>query len=375
MGTIRILLAFCVLASHADAMELDIMPGHVAVQLFFMISGFYMSFILNKKYSQWSVSVFYTNRLLRLFPTYLIVCLASAAVLYLLDVGVFTTLDKMETALDAGPLVAASLVWTNLAVVGQEILYVVKIDASNGFFSWFIGQADVNEAWKFLLVPQAWSLSMELWFYALAPFIVKWRNRPLGILFLMSLAMRLYIGSKGPTYDLVARRFFPAELCLFLTGVFSYRLFEWNQKKNIKPYMAGLVSFVALCLTILWYDGIDLPGSLALLAVIAFLSMPFLFGATRDNKFDTFLGRISYPVYMVHFIIVVLFETYGEDYSIILLLAVVCVAAVLMHCVVESPIDRWRQSRTGKAPIKVARSDLSQANPIQCQSLPGRASC
>jgi peptidoglycan/LPS O-acetylase OafA/YrhL len=46
--------------------------------LFFVVSGFYMSFIINEKYSVLpnGTSRFYLNRFLRLYPTYLAVLVA-----------------------------------------------------------------------------------------------------------------------------------------------------------------------------------------------------------------------------------------------------------------------------------------------------------
>jgi len=73
VGSIRLLLALAVVFSHATACGISMVPGHVAVQAFFIVSGFYMSLILNEKYKNCSVLVFYSNRFLRLFPTYVVV--------------------------------------------------------------------------------------------------------------------------------------------------------------------------------------------------------------------------------------------------------------------------------------------------------------
>ena len=45
--------------------------GYVSVQVFYIISGFYMALILNTKYvGPGSYRVFIANRLLRIFPAY-----------------------------------------------------------------------------------------------------------------------------------------------------------------------------------------------------------------------------------------------------------------------------------------------------------------
>jgi peptidoglycan/LPS O-acetylase OafA/YrhL len=50
------------------------------VQAFFIISGFYMTLVLGGKYAD--TRLFYTNRMLRIFPSYLVM-LAIAAVIFL----------------------------------------------------------------------------------------------------------------------------------------------------------------------------------------------------------------------------------------------------------------------------------------------------
>jgi peptidoglycan/LPS O-acetylase OafA/YrhL len=344
MGSIRLLLAFAVLVSHSTASEIDIMPGPVAVQFFFIISGFYISLILTKKYVDRGVLLFYSNRLLRLFPTYLMVLFASMTALCFLDVGIFTHLDKMKDACGASALVAASLFWANIGVMGQEILFLLKIDHASGSFRWFLDSTNTLEAWTFLLVPQAWSLSLELCFYLLAPFILKLRNLSIAAIFLLSLTLRLGMVYKGADYDLFARRFFPSELCFFLVGAFSYRLLEHFQKVENKD-LVGAISFGTIVAAIVFYPKMAFTGSLALLTFFAFLAVPFVFDLTKDSKIDNFFGKISYPFYIVHFLIVALFEEFWEEYSISLLLIVVIAAALLIHLLIEVPIDKWRHWR------------------------------
>ena len=78
MGIIRFILAVSVVVAHANSSAifgLKLVPSAIAVQAFYIISGFYMSLILNEKYvhqPNW-YRLFITNRFLRLFPTYWIV--------------------------------------------------------------------------------------------------------------------------------------------------------------------------------------------------------------------------------------------------------------------------------------------------------------
>jgi peptidoglycan/LPS O-acetylase OafA/YrhL len=82
-----------------------------------------------------------------------------------------------------------------------------------------------------------------------------------------------------------------------------------------------------------------------------FLSMPFIFNLAKDSRFDRFLGNISYPIYIVHFLIIAIFEEYfeeqyfEEEYPFFLLLLAVFSASLVVYCAIEVPIDRWRQRR------------------------------
>src|SRR5258705_9507951 len=78
MGLMRFLLAMAVVVGHmASSMDTAyaLIPGTLAVEVFFSISGFYMSLILTGKYHD--RTTFYVNRFLRLYPVYLIVSVAT----------------------------------------------------------------------------------------------------------------------------------------------------------------------------------------------------------------------------------------------------------------------------------------------------------
>ena len=80
MGAIRLLLALSVVAVHGGAIfGFSMVGGQIAVQSFYIISGFYMSLILNEKYIgvNNSYRLFLTNRLIRLYPIYWSVLLGT----------------------------------------------------------------------------------------------------------------------------------------------------------------------------------------------------------------------------------------------------------------------------------------------------------
>ena len=81
MGKLRLLLALAVVAAHyGPVFGTKLVGGEVAVKSFFMISGFYMSLVLNEKYvkEKSSYALFISNRFLRLYPIYWVILLMTA---------------------------------------------------------------------------------------------------------------------------------------------------------------------------------------------------------------------------------------------------------------------------------------------------------
>src|SRR5438093_7095325 len=73
MGMFRFLLALSVVIAHTKAIYgYELIGGYLSVNSFFIISGFYMAFILNEKYigKNSSYRLFITNRFLRIYPIY-----------------------------------------------------------------------------------------------------------------------------------------------------------------------------------------------------------------------------------------------------------------------------------------------------------------
>jgi len=73
IGILRLFLAFCVIAGHSQMTVFGVLGPNWsvwAVQIFFVISGFYMALILNTSYRTLPVKSFYFSRAVRIYPTY-----------------------------------------------------------------------------------------------------------------------------------------------------------------------------------------------------------------------------------------------------------------------------------------------------------------
>jgi peptidoglycan/LPS O-acetylase OafA/YrhL len=160
----------------------------------------------------------------------------------------------------------------------------------------------------FLIIPQAWTLGLELTFYLIAPFILKKGFKIVVALILLSIALRLYIYNYlGLQQDPWTYRFFPTEVMFFFTGYLSYRLYVKFKYVSI-PRSVNISILVFMLASTMLYQYLPatkinyLPFSLKDLTyfILISCSIPFLFKFLKKNKLDTKVGELSYPVYIAH---------------------------------------------------------------------------
>ena len=220
MGMLRTLLALSVVLDHLGGAATDrLVGGRLAVQLFYVISGFLISYVLTATdHYQGAPGRFYANRALRLYPVYLVV----AALTLLAYAGAGES--PFWRIYDGLPLTATVyLALSNLLILGQDWLMFFGIEHGALAFTGSFAHSDVP-LYQGLLVPQAWTLGVELSFYLIAPFVLH-SPRRLLLLLLASLALRVALVASGiGRSDPWTYRFFPTELALFLAGSLSHQV-------------------------------------------------------------------------------------------------------------------------------------------------------
>lgn len=348
MGLFRLLLAFAVLAGHGGVLDFEILPGPVAVRAFFMISGFSMALVLNNKYAGTPRRTFYLSRLLRLAPCYAAVLAASLAAAALLDAHPFLRRDTLAALVREGGAALPAFAWTNLAVLGQEVLYWLRLLPGGGL-AWSPGPAAATaKAYTLLLVPQAWSLSLEFCFYLAAPWLLT-RGRGLaGWALALSLGLHVVLDRAFPQLDPVLQRLLPTQLYLFLAGYFAYTV-SARLRDTPAARALGHLLLLGLCLFVMLYEVLAGPMRFAVFQTLLCLSLPFVFLAYRRSALDRFLGRLSYPFYLVHYLVIGLFETFWGEAGPAALAALVLAAALALYLAVELPAERLRRRLVARA--------------------------
>ena len=354
MGILRTILAISVVLSHSYGGGL--VGGRLAVQLFYIISGYLISYILIESNSYKKKKYFYINRVLRLFPIYFAVSLLTLGFLIYME---FYPLQSNQDSFvlnssmsffniygEVGIIGKISLVLSNILIIGQDwIMFTGVFEGGFGFTS-NNTTSEVN-VWHGLLIPQAWTLGVEISFYALAPFVLK-RKKTIIILIILSLMVRTYIiyiglGFKDPwTY-----RFFPNELALFLFGSLSHQLWSSILKRkgwikyNYSLWVTVLLILYCLIFPLLPYKNINT----LLLISFFILALPFLFNYQSKNRIDKLIGSLSYPIYISHWFVISITCYILNYFSVpnlkgnILLSIIICIITILFSVMLNRIID------------------------------------
>jgi len=347
MGLLRFALALAVVASHVGGVFgiTFIQPG-LAVILFFILSGYYMTLILNTKYLGFvgSYKMFYTNRILRLWPTYL-VCLMVAIVAHW---GLVKSWSDELSVVSYG-----AIILTNFTAIGAEWQAVIGVSRDGEMF--FNPAQLTPAAQDFILIRQNWTLGLELTFYLIAPLIVKRWGVALS---LFLLCVFLFSGSKYlGLSDYWRYHFFPITLLFFLIGVTSYHFGQFAESSSRYSVYRLFGAYLGYPLTI----SIILFPELAtefipeqhigkILFVLFFLFLPTWFRDLGQNKVDRFVGETSYPLYLVHTSIYILMVAWNRESVSGSVVAVVSVAvSVLIVITLERGVKKYRELRLDNA--------------------------
>ncbi len=336
-GAFRFLLAFVVVLHHLSRFAI----GAWAVDVFFILSGYWVYRMYLEKYSRYnhSVFVFYVSRYLRLLPVYACCLILS--------------------------LLTAWLVRQSLKDITTQPFWISK--------SLLI----VGSGTQFQPLVPAWSLDIEMQFYLLLPLLAAlplFRHWAKGQGILVGAAilfpLNLFFGEQ-------VRWSVAVHLSFFLLGMWIFKSGWTASRKMARAGIALLGGIVLTTLILPQTRGLLLGGSHpfdpvliryngAFSAVCALLILPYVSCSLRtvSNSQDRHWGNIAYPLYLFHWMPHVVFSHYfgalppGQRIIYLALEVVVDLAgAVLLYFVIDRPCDSLRAKlihKIGKAPQQVS---------------------
>lgn len=288
MGLLRFLLANAVLFQHIGYFPLHkFIDAGMAVNLFFVLSGFYMALILNSKYKH-STASFYLNRFLRLWPVY---CFSIFLVLLQLYFS-HGLRNWINNFLQLNLFAQIFVFMSNAFMFGSDLLVHFSSIDGKIVFSEF-GISKIHNGMSFMLNPPVWSLSIELLFYLSAPFILKSYKKTvvftfIGVIYGLIMKYEWFGFTSYYRFDL----YYPIFFVYFGLGGLSY----WFPKKLNK--LSNFNYLAAALFVLLILDSRLQISSYSYIALA--ISIPILFKIASENAIDRFLGDLSYPIYLLH---------------------------------------------------------------------------
>jgi peptidoglycan/LPS O-acetylase OafA/YrhL len=280
--------------SHEDHAKQILNHGYLAVDFFFLLSGFVVAYAYDDRWQKMSLGGFFTRRLIRLQPMVVMGSLIGAALFYLQAGPVY-------------PLIAGTPVWKMLLVmlIGCTL---IPLPVSMDIRGW----QEMHP-----LNGPAWSLFFEYVANILYALVLRrLSNRWMSVLVFLAGVFLLHFAVSSPQGDVIggwsitakqlnigfARLLYP-----FLGGVLLMRL---NWRLNIRGGFAvcSLLLAAALCLPRagsplhVWQNG--LYDALCILLVFPLIVAA---GAGSDEsggwpqRLSRFLGDLSFPLYITHY--------------------------------------------------------------------------
>ena len=292
--------------------------GFVGVDIFFVISGYLITFIISEEIKQdrFTITGFYERRIRRIFPalfTVVFFCSIVAAIIMLPE-----DFDDFGQS-----IVAATLFVAN-------IFFLTESD-------YFGAAADT----KPLL--HTWSLSVEEQFYLIFPlvllFIYKYLHGRWRLVLLPAALLSLILSISGvhffpsATFYLIPTRAWE----LLLGSFFALGLFPQMQSKQARN-VTSLIGLALILWAIFFFSRLTpFPGWHALLPCVGAALIIYsgengasIIGRLLSNRIIVFVGLISYSLYLWHWPIMV-FEKqiFYETHSMYNAAAVVLLSIIL----------------------------------------------
>lgn len=345
IGLLRLLFALSIVFTHAGKVfGFNFADAAVAVESFYIISGFYMALILNEKYKK--ISSFFINRFLRLYPMYYTVLILTIVL------GI-----KIPSMGTLNPITLLTLITTNLVIFGQDVMMFLGINAHGIFYFTSNFRAETLPAHLFLFIPQAWTIAIEITFYLFAPFLVRLKNNKLITLLGLSLWLRWFLATRGLSDDPWSYRFFPLELAFFILGILSYNIYRALEKRKKKTDRRITLTAVFLILgIIIFFQYIPLAYVVKQWAYYCILTLllPLAFMHSQKSGPDRNIGDLSYPIYISHVFIMEAIRVYSpwltsyltfyhpQAYPVVIAAASIAFSWIVLF-LIQRPIEKIRQ--------------------------------
>jgi peptidoglycan/LPS O-acetylase OafA/YrhL len=284
--------------------------GNLGVHLFFIISGFviYMTIVHCK-----SIKDFALKRATRLYPTYIVSVLTTFTVVWLFPLE------------DRGTSIVHALL--NLSMLQG---YMPSVTAVDGAY---------------------WSLTVEITFYIMIAVLFAYgsHRKILYFLYAWLILSALVKVSQYIHPNIISllneKRFLIADFShLFVAGIAFYQLKVENKFK----YHALII----LCLLYDYaFNGV-LQGSITLMFFLVFYALIYDKLTFLNGRVLTFLGTISYSLYLIHqnigYVIITILRDHGltNEVTLVIPISISIALASVITFLIEKPVQKYIRNKS-----------------------------
>lgn len=282
--------------------------GYLAVDFFFVLSGFVIAYAYDDRWGKMTLSGFFKRRLIRLHPMIIIGTLVGALTFYFQDTVSF-------------PAIAGTPLW--------KFLLVMII----GFTLLPVGHSMDIRGWTEMhpLNGPAWSLFFEYignLLYALL--IRKFSNTLLSILVFLAGIALIHLAVSSPNGDIIGGWSLDAVqfrigltrlLYPFLAGLLLARIVKPRHIKRAFLWSSLLLILILTFPRIGSHEQVWMNGIYDSFTVILLFPLIVFIGASGDvkgrisSRICQFLADISFPLYMIHYPFIYLFVAWVEKHQ------------------------------------------------------------
>jgi len=337
-------VSFHLFEAHATSyLDQIINHGYLAVDFFFLLSGFVVGYAYDDRWSKMSIGNFFKRRLIRLQPMVVMGSIIGAICFYFQQSGLW-------------PMISTVPVWKMLfiMVIGSTLIPVpISMDIR--------GWEEMHP-----LNGPGWSLFFEYIANILYALVIrKFSNKALSILVILSgialihLAITSLDGDVVGGWSINAKQLhigFVRMMYPFFTGLLMSQIAKIPKIKQAFLWCSLLIIATLAIPRIggsahLWMNGIYESATIIFIfPLIVFLGAGGEVKGKYANKICKFLGDISYPIYITHYPLIYIYTAWvyngkvplqkGYPFGILTLIAAVAIAYACLK-LYDEPVRKW----------------------------------
>lgn len=293
----------------------------VAVDVFIFISGFLIATGLDSQKTH--LGDFYLKRFFRIAPAYYFTIVIITILYPIMRDGLAFIQSLDRTQWPVNGIYEATNVKYDLYNIAMHISFIF------GFSPTYSQSSYIGD----------WSISLEMQFYLVAPFIFYYFKRTNAIIIISTLAIIISILAKetAPLLKFREQSLLIYKIHIFMFGAVTY---EYLKACRFKKYVLFIIA-IGIIATQFWiqrYNVLSNNSSMYLLLTLALMSIKNKIDNVFNNFIVGFLSQISYSLYLIHGVFIALsgyvyslvYPVFKNEVSLLHLMAIITIPMSLI---------------------------------------------